>query len=97
MLGFIKGRKGSISLWNDRPGFGATTGGLPLPDGSMSQSEILPEKMTQIDHFSLGRILIEGLKFPQSSLISNRQITTPPNNALAIGSNHPNGEGHPIP
>jgi uncharacterized protein (DUF433 family) len=24
---------GSISLWNDRLGFGATTGGLPLPDG----------------------------------------------------------------
>ena len=33
---------GSISLCNDRRGFGATTGGLPLPGGSMGQSEMLP-------------------------------------------------------
>ena len=30
------------SLWNDRRGFRAATGGLPLPDGSISQSEIHP-------------------------------------------------------
>jgi hypothetical protein len=33
---------GSISLLNDRLGFGATTGGLPLPDGSIRQSEMQP-------------------------------------------------------
>ena len=36
------GLGGSISLWNDRRGFGATTGGLPLPGGSMGKSEMLP-------------------------------------------------------
>jgi len=36
---------GSISLWNDRRGFGATTGDLPLPGQSMGQSEMLPKNL----------------------------------------------------
>lgn len=45
-LGEVEDPSGSISLWNDRQGFEAATGGFPLPNGSMGQSEMHPKIQT---------------------------------------------------
>ena len=48
---------GSLSLWNDRLGLMATMGGLPLPDGSMGQSEMHPYNLMKSDRINLFSIL----------------------------------------